>query len=347
MKTKSPTRISNGMKKIFRYILYLIMTLILGTTFIFILFNLPTGTPQDDVKLGMTYSYRYAEALGLDPKETLTAQLNELGIREWRIPVYWDLVEEKRGEPDYSWVDWQIDEIEKYNGNIILSIGQRVPRWPECHIPSWAADNKIVREHALLEHLERTVLRYKDRKSIIMWQVENEPFLSQFGICPPLNKKYFESEIDLVKSLDSRPILVTDSGELSLWVQAARRGDVFGTTLYRHIYQGTLGYVTYPVSPSFFQLKTLLVKIFTKQENFLVIELQAEPWAPGWLVDYPLSEQFKSMDEAKLRENVEYAKRLGFPTIYLWGGEWWYYTKEQLGYAGVWETGKDIFNAHK
>lgn len=334
----------------FRIGTYILIALILGATFVFIAFNLPTGTPRADVKLGMTYSYRYAEALGLDPKSTLTAQLSELGITEWRIPVYWDLVESKQGEADYAWVDWQLEEIEKYHGQVILSIGQRVPRWPECHIPDWAKADQSLREEALLKHIERTVLRYQDRESIVMWQVENEPFLTQFGECPPLDKKYLEKEIALVKSLDStRPVLVTDSGELSLWVRAAKRGDVFGTTLYRHLYTHNFGgrYITYPVSPSFFQIKTALVKLLTEQENFIVIELQAEPWAPGWIRDYPLAEQFKTMDETKLKENVEYAKRLGFPTIYLWGGEWWYYAKEKLQYPGIWETGKEIFKAHE
>lgn len=90
-----------------------------------------------------------------------------------------------------------------------------------------------------------------------------------------------------------------------------------------------------------------MVKMFTKQENFMVIELQAEPWAPGWLVEFPLTEQFKTMDEKKLNENVEFAKKLGFPTIYLWGGEWWLYTKDKLGYPNIWETGKEIFKNHE
>jgi hypothetical protein len=338
------------MKKFLRLLVYIVITIILLITLTFILFNLPTGKVRSDTVLGMTYSYRYAEALGLDPRETLTAQLAELHIKEWRIPVYWDLVEETRGEPDYQWLDWQLEEIEKYQGRTILSIGQRVPRWPECHIPNWAQEDIALREQALLEHIERTVLRYKDRKSIRMWQVENEPFLTQFGICPPLDKKFLEAEIALVKRLDPiRPILITDSGELSLWVRAAKRGDIFGTTLYRHLYTHRFGgrYITYPVSPSFFHLKTALVRMFTPQENFMVIELQAEPWAPGWIVEYPLEEHFKTMDETKLRENVEYAKRLGFPAIFLWGGEWWYYVKEKLDYPGLWETGKELYESQE
>lgn len=338
------------MRKILYGLIYILIAIIVLITFIYIAFNFPVGSGKESTaKLGMTYSYRYAEALGLDPRVTLTAQLEELGITLWRIPVYWDLVEPEPGQTDYSFVDWQLDEIEKYNGKTILSIGNRVPRWPECHTPGWAKEDETVREAALLVHLERTVNRYKDRASITTWQVENEPFLSQFGECPPLRKEFLDQEIALVKSLDARPVLVTDSGELSLWVRAAKRGDVFGTTLYRHIYTHNFGgrYITYPVGPSFFHLKTLLVKLFTDQENFMVIELQAEPWAPGWLLEFPLDEQFKTMDETKLRENVEYAKQLGFPTIYLWGGEWWYYLKEKKDYPGLWQAGKQIFQENE
>jgi hypothetical protein len=315
---------------------------------IFILFNLPVGTAREDVKLGMTFSYRYAEALGLDPKKTLLAQLDELHIKYWRIPVYWDLVESEKGQPSYDQVDWQLNMIAERQGEIILSLGQRVPRWPECHIPEWVKVNedKAFREQRLLAHLERTVERYKSRPEIVMWQVENEPFLSQFGECPKLDPKFLEQEIALVKLLDpERPVLVTDSGELSLWVRAAKRGDVFGTTLYRHIYTHNFGgrYITYPLSPSFFIIKTFAVKLFTNQKNFMVIELQAEPWAPGWVDGFPIEEQFKSMNEEKLRENVVYAQKLGFPEIYLWGGEWWYYLKERKGYDGLWKAAGDIF----
>jgi hypothetical protein len=338
------------MKKLMRFL----ASIIVGAAGLalagFVLVNLPVGEPRQDVHLGMTFSYRYAEALGLNWQETLLAQLDDLQIKQWRLPVYWDLVEATEGQPDYSTVDWQLDAIANHEGQVILSIGQRVPRWPECHIPGWAQGEDAAattnREEKLLTHLQRTVEHYRGHEEIVMWQVENEPFLSQFGECPPLDPTFLEKEVALVKSLDTRPVLVTDSGELSLWVRAAKRGDVFGTTLYRHIYQRRFGYVTYPISPAFFQLKTLLVKTFTSQRNFMVIELQAEPWAPGWVANYPLEEQFKTMDERKLLENVQYAQRLGFPDIYLWGGEWWYYLKTQKDYPGLWDTARKLFQQY-
>ncbi len=338
------------MKKFCKIFGWIFLSIIALIVFVFILFNLPIGTPRQDIKLGMTFSSRYAEALGLSWQETLLAQLDELGIKHWRIPVYWDLVEATQGEPDYSAVDWQLNEIAKRDGTVILSVGQRVPRWPECHIPSWAQEDVTLREQRLLAHIERTVERYKYRDEITVWQVENEPFLSQFGECPPLDPAFLEQEIALVKKLDpTRPVLVTDSGELSLWIRAAKRGDLFGTTLYREIYTHRFGgrYIEYPVSPAFFHIKTAFTKLFTHQENFMVIELQAEPWAPGWVDNYGVEEQFKTMNEEKLRDTLVYAQRLEFPEIYLWGGEWWYYLKVRKNYDGLWETGKELFNTYQ
>lgn len=320
-----------------------------GLLLLFGYFNLPGTAPREDVKLGMTFSLRYAQDLGLDWKETYLALLDDVGVKKLRLPVYWDLVEREQGRYDWSDIDWQLAEAQKRGADVILTIGQRVPRWPECHIPAWANGEEERRQAAMLHFMSKAVERYKNSSAVSMWQVENEPFLVFFGICPPFDKKFLDQEIAFVKSLDAtRKVLLTDSGELSLWVSAAKRGDVFGTTMYRHIWSPKAGgYFTYPIGPNFFRMKELLVRMFTKQENLIVIELQAEPWASGWIADISLEEQFRTMDEMKLRENVEYAKRVGFPEVYLWGGEWWYWMKVKKDYPALWETGKELFQEHQ
>ena len=335
------------MKHFFLILLYVLLAVLIPTALLFGYFNLSGPAPREDVALGMTFSSRYATDLGLDWQETYLALLDDIGVRKLRLPVYWDLVESTEGTYDWSILDWQLDEAEKRGATVILTLGQRVPRWPECHIPGWAKAYDEKRKQALLHFIGKTVERYKDRASVITWQVENEPFLVFFGDCPAFDAAFLDEEIAFVRKLDpSRPILLTDSGELSLWYQAAKRGDIFGTTLYRHIWKSGFGYVTYPIGPNFFRFKEGMVRAFSKQENFIVIELQAEPWANGWVGSVSLEEQFKTMDETKLRENVEYAKRVGFPEIYLWGGEWWYFLKEKRDYPAVWTTGKELFQAH-
>lgn len=334
------------MKHFFKIIFLTLLTVLFVVLLVFAYFNLSGPAPREDAKLGLTFSSRYATDLGLDWRETYLALLDDVGVKKLRIPVYWDLVERERGEYDYADLDWQLDEAAKRGAEVILTVGQRVPRWPECHIPEWAKEDSV-RKSELLSFIGKTVGRYRGHGEIVMWQVENEPFLTFFGVCPPLQKEFLEEEVALVKRLDARPVLLTDSGELSLWFRAAKRGDVFGTTMYRHIYKGSIGYFTYPVGPNFFLAKEWLTRLLTDQEHFIVIELQAEPWANGWVGSLSLEEQFKTMDEKKLRENVEYAKRVGFPEIYLWGGEWWYFLKEKKGYPAVWETAKELFKNHE
>jgi len=118
--------------------------------------------------------------------------------------------------------------------------------------------------------------------------------------------------------------------------------------MYRDIYSKNVGgYFRYPIGPNFFRTKAWIVRTFAHQKNLIVIELQAEPWASGWIADMSLPEQFRTMDETKLRENVDYAKRVGFPEVYLWGGEWWYWMKEQKDYPAVWDEGKKLFGEQR
>lgn len=322
-----------------------ILLIIFGAGFLWL--NLPGPAPREDVMLGMTFSDRYAEDLGLDWREAYLAHLDDLGVRKLRLPVYWDRTEPESGTYRFEDLDWQLEEAAKRNAEVILAVGQRVPRWPECHIPPWIGEDAPRRQGALLDFLSVTVRRYQGNPAVAAWQVENEPFLTQFGECPPLDSSFLDTEIALVRALDpSRPIITSDSGELSLWVPAAKRSDIFGTTLYRRIYNHMFGYVTYPVGPNFFRAKEALVRLLTDQEHFMVIELQAEPWANGWVAGVPLEEQFRTMNEDLLVENVDYARRVGFRDIYLWGGEWWYWLKTKKGYPALWETGRELFRIY-
>ncbi|MFZ2975537.1 MAG: beta-galactosidase [Candidatus Moraniibacteriota bacterium] len=322
----------------------IIFVVILG---FFVYFNIPVSDQNDRAKLGVTFSSRYATNIGLDWKEAYLAMLDDLEVRSVRLPVYWDLVEKKEGNFDFSEVDWQLEEAQKRNVDVILTIGQKVPRWPECAIPDWAMTSDQKRKDSLLNFISVVMERYKNNPEIKYWQIENEPFLL-FGICPAPDADLLDSEISLARKIDdSRKIIVSDSGELSLWVRAARRADVFGTTMYRNVYKEGWGYYSYPIGPRFFRFKYGLISLFAEQKNAIVAELQAEPWIAGWTVDATLEEQFKSMNEEKLRGNVTYARQVGFPEIYLWGVEWWYWLKVEKNYPAVWDTARELFNEVK
>ena len=309
-------------------------------------FNFPVSDEKIDhsAELGLTFSYRYAEDIGLDWQETYLAILDDLGVKKVRVPVYWNSVEEVQDQYNWERVDWQLDEAARRNVEVILVLGQKVPRWPECYIPEWAKDDKKLKDKELLEIVAKSVERYKSHPAVKFWQVENEPFLA-FGVCPPLDKDLLDQEISIVRTLDpSRELIVTDSGELSLWVQAAKRADVFGTTMYLEVVSEKVGRWKYPIGPRFFHFKKWLIETFADQERGIVVELQAEPWISGWTTSRPLEEQFSSMNEKKLVENINFARKTGFPIIYLWGGEWWYWLKTTQDYPALWETAKTMFN---
>jgi len=325
----------NPRKKILIIVVFFAV-IILAIYFIFI-------PKREDVTYGVTFSKPFAEHLGLDWKEAYLAILDDAGARRVRLPSYWTEVEPQKDRYSFDDLDWQIEEAEKRGVKMIIVLGQKQPRWPECHIPKWAGElDEEERQEELLEIIEKVVERYKDKKSITAWQVENEPFL-RFGECPKLDKDFLDREIDLVRSLDNRPIIVSDSGELGTWYNAANRADILGTTLYRIVWDKYLGYVHYPVASISYRIKAAIIMYLTGVEKVIIVELQAEPWGPKAIVDTPLDEQYRSMSLEQFRENVDYVKRIRFSEAYLWGAEWWYWLKTEKNDDRIWEEAKKVF----
>jgi hypothetical protein len=302
----------------------------------------------NELEHGVTFSKKQSQGLGLDWKANYLALFDELGVKKIRLAAYWDEVQPETTVYNWEDLDWQIDEAEKRNAEIILVMGNRVPRWPECHLPNWVNDlSKEGREKATLEYITETISRYRLRPSIAYWQIENEPFLKYFGICPDFDSNFLDTEIALARSLDSRPIIVTDSGELSAWIPAAKRADVFGSTLYLNTYSRTLDrYIRYPISPYFFRIKKNISNLFAHPQDWILIELQGEPWGKEAFQNLPQAERDLTMTPEKFQEIEEFARQTGFRTFYWWGVEWWYWEKAR-GNNFYWEEGKKLFNHQK
>ncbi len=303
--------------------------------------------PSKEPKIfGVTFSEPFAKELGLDWQKTYEAIFDDLGIRFVRIPVYWSEVEPQENKFVFDDYDWQLEKAQEYGVKVILVIGRKVPRWPECFEPQWAqSQNSNLKSQNLLEYIEKAVNRYKDSSTVWAWQVENEPFLP-FGECPPLDKKFLDEEIELVRRISNKPIIITDSGEFGTWFSAAKRGDIFGSTLYRHVWTKLIGHFTYPLPPAFFRLKQGLVKLFIGEKPMLVVELQAEPWLPKMLYETSIEEHYKHFNPDRFRKELEYIKGTGFDTFYFWGVEWWYYLK-QNGYPEMWDMAKEAIKSTK
>ncbi|HTY39798.1 MAG TPA: hypothetical protein VMC43_01775, partial [Candidatus Paceibacterota bacterium] len=287
----------------------------------------------------------YAEELGLDPRTTYRAILDDLRPQALRLVDYWNRAEKTPGANDFSELDWQIQEAETRHLPVTLAIGYRTPRWPECHIPDWA--NKLPPkdfEKALDDHLRAVVEHYKNSPAVVMWQVENEPLLSVFGQCPTPDEALLKREVAFVRSLDSKPVMVTDSGELGFFPRAAGLSDVFGTTLYRYIWNKTFGFFTHIFPPPFYTLRAWLTTTFSSTKHVVIAELQAEPWSIGErpIAEVPFQEQTTQFGVPELKYIVGFAKRTGIEQIYLWGPEWWYY-RLRHGDPSFWKAGQIIF----
>ena len=291
---------------------------------------------------GVTFSSEYSKELGLNWKEVYQAILNDLQVKEIRISVYWNQIEKKQGSYDFSRYDYLIKEGDKHNVKFIVAIGRRLPRWPECHAPLWLKNkSKSEQEKLTLETIKTIVNRYKNDKHIEYWQIENEPFLSTFGVCPPLDKDFLKKEFALVRSLDNRKIIITGSGEMSSWKQEAKIGDIFGSTLYRVVYNSWFGYFHYPFPVSYYRWKARRAGLAPKR--LMVLELQTEPWVPrGDIVDLSKKQIDKSMSIQQFKANLQYAINLNFQRTYLWGVEWWYWQKK-YGNPQYWQIAKTLF----
>ncbi len=126
---------------------------------------------------------------------------------------YWNEIENTYGKFDFSELDRQIERIEKSQGTISLCLGARQPRWPENHWPDWAWNlSKEERTDTLMQFIKVVVNRYKTRKVIETYQLENEALLKAFGKRSEVDRLRLNAEYTLVKQLDpSRPVIMTTS----------------------------------------------------------------------------------------------------------------------------------------
>ena len=323
------------------------LTAFLCLIFLFIAFFF-VGLPKETggIRWGVNFSQEHAEKLGLDWKETYLALLDDLGAKKIKIAVPWDLLEPEQGTFDFKDLDWQIQKAKERGVSVLLAIGMKTPRWPECHIPEWAKGlTEKEQKQRVLKAVEKTVLRYGEEESVWAWQAENEPFF-KFGECPwEIDKEFLEKEISLIKEKDSleRPVIVTGSGEFSLWLKPARMGDIAGVTLYRKVWLKELkSYFTHLFPPVFYGRRAKLINwIFDKE--VVCVELQAEPWTPSLIYNSTLKEQEKTMDLEQFKKNVNFAKSTGLKEFYFWGGEWWFWLKEKKGKPEIWQTARKMF----
>lgn len=323
-----------------------ITVLVILLVFFGFIWALAQKSEPEEIIYGMSFNTPYATELGLEWREVYDAIIDDMGVRHLRLAAHWNLVEEEPGNYNFSAIDYQLTKANEVNADVIMAVGRRLPRWPECHIPKWITTAEWEEQkRAILAYLTETVNRYKGNPSIVYWQVENEPYLEVFAkdYCNELDEDFLIEEIELVRQLDpTRPILVTDSGNLGLWAGAYRNGDAFGTSVYVYFWNPELGQFRTILPPWFYRVKENMIKLLYGDKPTFLIELSVEPWLLEPVTDVDIETQYSRMDLEKFDEIISYAAATRYQYQYLWGAEWWYWLREK-GHPEMWNRGLELF----
>ena len=302
--------------------------------------------------MGASFIPAYAESLGLDPKETMDALINDVGIRHFRLVSYWNQLEPQPGVYDFSLLDWQFQKAEAAGAKVTLALGLRQPRWPECHMPDWASrlpggDEAGTWQSSLLDFITEVVSRYKDSPALASYQLENEYFLKGFGICTNFDRTRLITEYNTVKNLDPYHTLIVARSNNALGLPIGKpTPDEFGISIYKRVWDANLTkrYLEYPFPGWFYGFVAGSQKILTGKD-MIIHELQAEAWPPYGkpIPETSLDEQNKSFNAERFKTRIEHGKATGMREIYLWGAEYWYYRKVKLQDPSLWQVAQSAF----
>lgn len=305
---------------------------------------------DEPLVFGVTFISDYASYFGLDPRQTMQAIIDELGVKRFRLVSYWKNIERTQGTYDFSDLDWQFQKAEQAGAQIDLALGLRQPRWPECHMPTWAKEQPQSEWYPKLKDFMTAVVnRYKDSPALISYQVENEFFMTIFGKCTDFDRSRLIDEYNLVKSLDpTKPIVVTRSNNWGGIPINEPTPDIYGVAVYKRVFDYSVmhRYFEYPYPPWFYGFLAGLGEI-VKGKPLAIHELQMEPWLPNGFEMNDVSsipEQNKSMNADRLRHRFKYAEDTGMRTIDAWGVEWWYWRKEKANDPSLWNVARQEFS---
>jgi hypothetical protein len=298
---------------------------------------------HEPLKLGATFIPQYARFFDLDAEQTMDAMINELGIKHLRLVSYWEEGEAVQGTYNFTELDWQLQKAQSAGVTVTLAIGLRQPRWPECHMPTWAASMpKSEWEPRLRDYMTAVINHVKNNPTIISYQLENEYFLKVFGICPDFSRQRLVDEYNLVKSLDpSRTLVVSMSNNAIGTPIGEPTPDMWAISVYKRVWDKTITkrYFEYPIPAWYYAFRAGWTEL-TRGHNSFIHELQAEAWTPeGYNIKTaPVEELYKSLNPDRLHHRIQYGVGTGMKEVDLWGVEWWYAMKVKRGEPSLWQA---------
>jgi len=334
-------KISKHKKKILIIVLIAVIVLLFESFLLALRFNrINKYTPET---VGVSFSQKQAERFGSNWKANYIAILDDLGFKNIRIPAYWDRIEPKAGQYDFSETDWMIEEAAKRSAKITLIVGQKNIRYPECYYPEWVNTKNTEQASSQATKMVKTVVdRYKDNPNVKAWQLENEFLLASFGECPNnlLTNRQLAKELAALKSVDTKkPVVFTQSDQFGFPLKGPF-ANTFGFSMYRWSWSKSTDYWRYPQDGNYFWWKAGIISALFNQ-NVKIHELQAEAWGPIGNEDLSFEEMYKTMNPKQFAENIKYARDTKIKDYDLWGAEWWWYLKQQ-GRPEMWDTVKNF-----
>ncbi|MFZ0216851.1 MAG: hypothetical protein WAM30_13040 [Candidatus Dormiibacterota bacterium] len=301
-------------------------------------------------RIGATFSARHARELGLEADRAFDEVL-ALGLNPLRLCLYWD-------EPDGGLEDlaWQLEAAERAGREVLLTVGMKAPRWPEFYLPGRLGVDRppgidigaVPAVHdAVLVQLGIAVERVRGCAAIRWWQVENEPLNRSGPHRWWIGPQVLQQEVDRVRELDPRPIVLTAfghfdrgldiaSGHSSLHNLAAirgegsgverevvpllRTGDVLGIDLYRAIGGHLAGRsIVHHAKDTTGYAQRERERATALGLECWVTELQAEPWeADSSTLWDPVS-----VGPADTMPALQATLGVGIDVVLLWGVEYW------------------------
>ncbi|TMF86872.1 MAG: hypothetical protein E6I07_08015 [Chloroflexi bacterium] len=319
--------------------------------------------PRGSTLLGISFRPLQAEALGLDGRAALESLL-ALPYTLIRLGAYWNRIEAEPGRFETADLDWQIDAAERAGKQIILAVGAvKTFGYPEVFVPShWLV--QPLREGSLVQpashpallsgaeqFISRIVTRYRDRQSIVAWQLEHEA-VDPLGVEHSwrLGRSFVERELHALRAVDqSRPVMMngflptSSVVRLSQWWRtrdqgdslavAASLADIVGIDYYPRTGLRRLGHRTlYLDGADGRSARRTRERVFgsirTRGKRLMISEGQAEPWETTTVPPSPQRHAPYSCPPEQVIGNYNAALRWSLKAdplyAYLfWGAEYW------------------------
>lgn len=281
--------------------------------------------------IGTTFSNLYTKQLGLDVEETFQ-ELLQLKFDVVRLCCYWNEVQPDEKTFDYSALKKLLDQCEKNNLVVVMTIGMKAPRWPEFYLPKWIAFDHPDFTKFLFQFIERTITELKFYSCIKYWQVENEPLDPSGPDHKIISLELLQKEIELVKKLDpDREIILTAWGnelvKRNCIPQLNQSADIVGLDLYYKVPTVKLLNKTFYVGPND-SSQRMIDHLTCTTKPVWIMELQAEPWEKNVVI--PKIKEPQSMNDRILQFNFDNARELNPQAILFWGFEYWIWRKKIL-----------------